>query len=70
MPTCTPPLRDMQFVMNELLNVTDDLKALPKYADIDIDADTISAVLEEAGKFASEVAFPLNVSGDASGNRC
>ena len=67
MPTYTPPLRDMQFVMNELLNVTDDLKALPKYADIDIDADTISAVLEEAGKFASEVAFPLNVSGDAEG---
>ena len=65
MPTYTPPLRDMHFVMNEVLGVTADLKALPKYADIDV--DTISAVLEEAGKFASEVAFPLNISGDQEG---
>jgi alkylation response protein AidB-like acyl-CoA dehydrogenase len=65
MPTYTPPLRDMQFVMNEVLNVSDDLKALPKYADIDV--DTINAVLEEGGKFASEVAFPLNISGDQEG---
>ena len=65
MPSYTPPLRDMQFVMNEVLHVTDDLKALPKYADID--ADTIAAVLEEAGKFASEVTFPLNISGDTEG---
>ncbi len=67
MPTYTPPLRDMQFLMNEVLHVTEELKALPRYADIDIDQDTISAVLEEAGKFASEVAFPLNISGDAEG---
>jgi hypothetical protein len=46
MPTYTPPLRDMQFVMHEVLKVTDDLKAMPKHADID--ADTINAVLEEA----------------------
>ena len=26
MPTYTPPLRDMQFVMHEVLHVTDDLK--------------------------------------------
>ena len=65
MPTYTPPLRDMQFVMNEVLNVTEELKTLPKYADID--SDTISAVLEEAGKFAAEVTFPLNISGDTEG---
>ncbi|MDD5333363.1 MAG: acyl-CoA dehydrogenase C-terminal domain-containing protein [Rhodoferax sp.] len=65
MPTYTPPLRDMQFVMHELLNVVDDFKQLPKHADID--ADTINAVLEEGGKFAAEVTFPLNVSGDAEG---
>ena len=28
MPQYTPPLRDMQFVMHELLNVVDELKAL------------------------------------------
>ena len=65
MATYTPPLRDMQFVMHELLNVTEELKQLPKYADLD--ADTIDAVLEEGGKFAAEVLFPLNRSGDEEG---
>jgi alkylation response protein AidB-like acyl-CoA dehydrogenase len=61
----TPPLRDMQFVMHEVLNVTDELKALPPFADID--ADTINAVIEEGGKFASQVIFPINLSGDQEG---
>ncbi len=65
MPTYTPPLRDMQFVMHEVLHVVDELKQIPRHADID--ADTINAVLEEGGKFASEVIFPLNQSGDAEG---
>ena len=65
MPTYTPPLRDMQFVMHEVLHVVDDLKQIPKHADID--ADTINAVLEEGGKFAAEVTFPLNISGDEEG---
>lgn len=65
MPQYTPPLRDMQFVMHEVLKVTDELKVLPRHADID--ADTINAVIEEGGKFAAEVTFPLNVSGDQEG---
>ena len=65
MPVYNPPLRDMQFVMHEVLKVTDDLKAIPAHADID--ADTINAVLEEGGKFASQVIFPLNISGDTEG---
>jgi len=65
MPQYNPPLRDMQFVMHEVLNVVDELKLLPKHADIDV--DTINAVLEEGGKFASEVIAPLNLSGDAEG---
>ena len=65
MPSYTPPLRDMQFVMHELLHIVDDLKHIPQHADMD--ADTINAVLEEGGKFASEVLFPLNISGDAEG---
>ena len=67
MPTYTPPLRDMQFVMHEVFKVTDDFKAMPRHADID--RETIDAVLEEAGKFATEVVLPLNVSGDAEGCR-
>ncbi|MBK8359092.1 MAG: acyl-CoA dehydrogenase C-terminal domain-containing protein [Comamonadaceae bacterium] len=65
MPSYTPPLRDMQFVMHEVFKVTDDFKAMPKHADIDV--DTINAVLEEAGKFATDVIFPLNISGDTEG---
>ncbi len=65
MPAYTPPLRDMQFVMHEVFNVTDELKAMPKHAEVD--ADTINAILEEGGKFASEVTFPLNIGGDEEG---
>ncbi len=65
MPTYTPPLRDMHFVLHELLNVTEELRMLPRHADIDI--DTINAVLEEGGKFTAEVLAPLNASGDAEG---
>jgi alkylation response protein AidB-like acyl-CoA dehydrogenase len=65
MPTYTPPLRDMQFVMHEVLHVMDDLKQIPQHAEIDV--DTLNAVLEEGGKFAAEVTFPLNISGDTEG---
>jgi alkylation response protein AidB-like acyl-CoA dehydrogenase len=65
MPQYNPPLRDMQFVLHEVLNIADELKALPRHAETDV--DTINAVLEEGGKFASEVIFPLNLSGDAEG---
>ena len=65
MPVYNPPLRDMQFVMHEVLNVCDDFRAMPVHADVD--ADTINAVLEEAGKFASQVVFPLNIGGDTEG---
>ena len=65
MPIYNPPLRDMQFVMHEVFKVTDEFKAMPRHAEVD--ADTINAVLEEAGKFASQVTFPLNISGDEEG---
>jgi hypothetical protein len=65
MPVYNPPLRDMQFVMHEVLDLPAAFKQLPPHADID--ADTMNAVLEEAGKFAAEVAFPLNRIGDEQG---
>jgi hypothetical protein len=61
----TPPLRDMQFVLHELFDVSAEFKRLPRHAEVD--ADTINAVLEEGGKFAAEVLFPLNISGDGEG---
>ncbi|MEJ8823964.1 acyl-CoA dehydrogenase C-terminal domain-containing protein [Variovorax humicola] len=65
MPSYTPPLRDMQFVLHEVFHVADEFKAMPTHADTDV--DTINAVIEEAGKFASEITFPLNISGDEEG---
>ncbi|MDD2976957.1 acyl-CoA dehydrogenase C-terminal domain-containing protein [Aquabacterium sp.] len=65
MPSYTPPLRDMQFVIHELLGAVDELKQIPAYGDVD--ADTVNAVLEEGGKFASEVLAPLNLVGDTQG---
>ncbi|MDR2298047.1 MAG: acyl-CoA dehydrogenase C-terminal domain-containing protein [Comamonas sp.] len=65
MPSYNPPLRDMQFLMHEVFKVTESYQQMPKHADVDV--DTINAVLEEAGKFAANVTFPLNISGDAEG---
>ena len=61
------PLRDMQFVLHELLDVTTELKAMPAHAEVD--ADTINQILEEGGKFTAEVLFPLNHVGDHAGCR-
>jgi len=65
MPAYNPPLRDMQFVIHEVLGAVDELKQIPAYADLD--ADTVNAVLEEGGKFASQVLAPLNLVGDVQG---
>ncbi len=59
------PLRDMQFVMFEVFNLEEELKQLPAHAETN--RELIDQVLEEAGKFASEVLFPLNQPGDAEG---
>src|SRR3954471_6660325 len=65
MPSYVPPLRDMRFVLHEVLDVVGTLKQLPAHAEVDV--ETIDAVVEEAGKFASEVLAPLNLVGDAEG---
>ena len=65
MPTYNPPLRDIKFVLHEILNVETNLRALPPHADID--AETIDTILEAGGKFCAEVLFPLNQVGDKEG---
>ena len=65
MPSYTPPLRDFRFVVHELLRAPDELRALPRHADLD--AETFDAVLTEGGKFAAEVLAPLNRGGDEQG---
>jgi alkylation response protein AidB-like acyl-CoA dehydrogenase len=65
MPTYKAPLRDMRFVMYELLDAPAVLREIPAHAGID--TETIDAVLEEAAKFAEQVVFPLNQVGDREG---
>ena len=65
MPTYTAPTKDMQFVLHDVLKVSE--STIPGYADLE--ADFTSAVLEEAGKLTSEVLAPLNAVGDKEGCR-
>ncbi len=64
MPSYKAPVRDTCFVINEVLRL-ESYNNLPGFEDVS--ADIVSAVVEEAGKFASEVIAPLNASGDAEG---
>ena len=59
------PLKDMRFVLNELAGLAEVAK-LPGYEDAT--PDTVDAILEEAGKFATEVLDPLNAPGDREGS--
>ena len=63
MPSYTPPTKDMQFILHDVLKVTE--QSVPGYEDLE--ADFTSAILDEAGKLSSEVLAPLNVVGDTEG---
>jgi alkylation response protein AidB-like acyl-CoA dehydrogenase len=60
-----PPLRDMQFVIEDVLQAPAAWREMPDFAELD--ADTARAVLEEAGKFAAEVLAPINAAADLQG---
>ena len=64
MSTYTAPLKDMQFVINELAGL-DEITKLPGCEEVN--AELVDAVLGEAAKFAQEVLEPLNRSGDKTG---
>ena len=64
MSSYSAPLRDMHFVLRELAGI-EQVGRLPGYEEAT--PDTIDAVLEEAGKFASGVLAPLNATGDQAG---
>jgi butyryl-CoA dehydrogenase len=64
MPAYQAPLRDMRYVLYDVMG-GDDLAALPGYEEFS--RDTVDAVLEEAAKICAEVLQPLNRSGDEEG---
>lgn len=59
------PIRDMKFVMHELLDSTAHFQKLPEYSHIE--ADIVDSYLETAASFAENELSPLNQSGDAEG---
>ena len=63
MTTYKAPLKDMQFLLHDVLGVSG--RDIPGYGDLD--AGFTAAVLEEAGKLASDVLEPLNSVGDREG---
>ena len=63
MPFYHAPVEDLQFVLHQVLDVT--TTGIPGYQDLE--ADFTAAVLEQAGKLASEVLAPLNQVGDREG---
>ncbi len=64
MQTYKAPLRDMRFVLHEMLEA-DQLSKLPGYEDAT--ADTIDAIMEEGAKFCEDKLLPLNRIGDEEG---
>ncbi len=58
------PTKQMQFLLDHVVGMAD-VAALPGYEDAT--PDIVAAILEEAGKFASEVLAPLNWEGDQQG---
>ncbi|MBW7860366.1 MAG: acyl-CoA dehydrogenase [Rhodocyclaceae bacterium] len=66
MSNYTAPIRDMQFVMQELAGL-EEIQQLPGCEEAS--TDLVDAILDEAAKFASGVLAPLNVSGDQEGAR-
>ena len=60
------PLRDMNFVLNEVFQAPQLWAGLPQLAAA-VDADTASAILEEAAKVNADVIAPLNRNADEQG---
>jgi alkylation response protein AidB-like acyl-CoA dehydrogenase len=58
------PIREMQFVLKHVVGL-DQVNGLPGWEEVT--EDVVDAILEEAGKLASEVLSPLNSIGDRQG---
>lgn len=64
MPSYKAPLRDVRFILNDVLRIQAHAN-LPGFADAT--PDTVDAILDEAAKLAEEVLQPLNAVGDREG---
>ncbi|SLN55930.1 Acyl-CoA dehydrogenase [Falsiruegeria litorea R37] len=65
MPIYNAPTKDTQFILHDVLKVSQ--SDIPGYDELE--SEFTGAVLEEAGKLATNVLHPLNVVGDTEGCR-
>lgn len=66
MPSYKAPLRDMQFVLHEMLNTEKDYKQLPKYQE-SVTRELLDQYLEAAADFCQNELAPINQNGDQEG---
>lgn len=67
MASYNPPIDDISFLLNHVLDFDGQMQALPGYEDVN--AELVVSILEEAGKFCTGVLEPLNRPGDEEGCR-
>jgi alkylation response protein AidB-like acyl-CoA dehydrogenase len=63
MPSYTAPVKDMQFLLHDVLKISE--ADIPGYSDLD--RSFTEAVFDEAAKVAQDILTPLNASGDKEG---
>ena len=64
MPTYQAPVRDIEFLLNDVFEIGK-YQNLPRFSEAT--PDLVSAILEEGAKIAQEVLHPLNRTGDEEG---
>ena len=65
MPMIPAPIKDIQFIAEQVFKLEQHYAQIPKYADMD--AATFETVVDEASKFLFEYAAPLNRNSDEQG---
>lgn len=67
MPEYNAPLRDMRFLLNEVFDAPSMWADNARLAEV-VDPETADAILEEAGKIATNILAPINRTADESGS--
>lgn len=67
MPMIPAPIKDIQFLAEQVFNLQKHYEKIPKFSEVD--AETFETVVDEASKFLFEYAAPLNRNADEQGCR-